>query len=349
MRILIFSDIHLHNWPYGSTLVDGMNSRLKAQADALNQIALASEEADHVVFCGDLFHTHGKIDAAVLKVAWEGFSRIAEQSNTYIDVLVGNHDTSDKSMKVHDLHWMKAFNFAASPGQGNIFRIIDRPIHNWKDAPTWEDNFSFLPYTEDKAVIEKFFSECGEVCFMHQGVSEVPMGSGFLIDEILTTDMIPSHVKHVFTGHYHQHNKVADNLTVVGSTMQHNWSDEGDPRGYVWYDTETGGIELRPLDAPMFETLHLNYTSARIDEHENVAGNFIRVTGHDTKNQEDIRKELTEAGALSVEFVQETVDVKRLGTPSTPDGFHLPSLVAEYEKQQEVDDERSKVGKEIMK
>ena len=239
MRVLIFSDMHLHNWAYGSTLVGGMNSRLKAQAAVLDQIAVASEEADHVVFCGDLFHTHGKIDAAVLKVAYEGFSRIAEASNTYIDVLVGNHDTADKSMATHALHWMNAFNYGASPGQGDIFRIIDRPLHN--SDTDYDDPYSFLPYTEDKAVIEKFFAECGEVCFMHQGVAKVPMGSGFLIDEILTQDMIPDHVKHVFTGHYHQHNRVSDKLTVVGSTVQHNWADEGDPRGWVWYDNETGG------------------------------------------------------------------------------------------------------------
>ena len=50
-----------------------------------------------------------------------------------------------------------------------------------------------------------------------------------------------------------------------------------------------------------------------------------------------------------MEFVADLVDVKRLQTPSTPDGFHLPPLVADYEKQQDVSEERSKVGKEIMK
>ena len=84
MRVLIFSDLHLHNWPYGSTLVDGMNSRLKAQADVLDVIADASVDADHVVFCGDLFHTHGKMDASVMRVAYEGFAKIAERGDTCI-------------------------------------------------------------------------------------------------------------------------------------------------------------------------------------------------------------------------------------------------------------------------
>ena len=216
MRVLIFSDLHLHNWPYGASLVDGMNSRLKAQADVLYAITDAAVDADRVVFCGDLFHCHGKLDAAVLEVAWQGFHRIARLGNCPIDLLVGNHDMADKSMRYHSLQWMRAFNYGTKDSH---FTVIDYPLHQ---SHNHDGPFSFLPYTEDKAVIEKFFAECGEVCFMHQGVAKVPMGSGFLIDEILTLDMIPDHVKHVFTGHYHQHNKVSDKLTIVGSTMQHN-------------------------------------------------------------------------------------------------------------------------------
>lgn len=345
MKVLIFSDIHLHNWSYGSTLVDGMNSRLKAQADVFNEIAEASEEADHVVFCGDLFHTHGKIDAAVLKVAWQGFSRIAEVSNTYIDVLVGNHDTADKSMNNHALHWMKAFNYGCNQ-HGDFLRVIDRPLHN--SDTDYEDPFSFLPYTEDKAVIEKFFAECGKVCFMHQGVARVPMGSGFLIDEILTKDMIPAHVDHVFTGHYHQHNRVNPQITVVGSTMQHNWSDEGDPRGWVMYDTETGGIELHPSDSPEFITWDASNSTSGFVPIFHSKNNFIRVINCNSHEQDLTRKMLTEAGARSVEFVSKIVEPVRLQR-SIAGGFHLPSLVAEYEKQQEVDKDRSKVGKELMK
>ncbi len=349
MKVLIFSDLHLHNWPYGSSLVDGMNSRLKAQADVLDVIANAAVHADHVVFCGDLFHTHGKLDAAVLEVAWRGFSRIAE-AGVPIDLLVGNHDMADKSMLHHSLHWMKAFNSGAKE---QIFRIIDSP---WHDGP-----FSFLPYTEDKAVIEKFFAEGNEVCFMHQGVAQVPMGSGFLIDEILTLDMIPDHVKHVFTGHYHQHNKVSDKLTIVGSTMQHNWSDAGDTRGYVWYDTETGEIELVDVGAPRFQTLNLGGRgSCDYIYHERGAdasdisyafrGNFVRVIDYNTQFTEDIREGLmTEAGARSVEFVPKVPGMTRLDLSGTKGSFHLPTLVEEYTKQQDIDDDRSKVGKELMK
>ena len=339
MRILVFSDLHLHNWPYGSTLLDGMNSRLLDGYNVMGQIAeyINDHPVDACVFGGDLFHTHGKIDSAVLKVAYEGLSRISQHLANPWDmyVLVGNHDTSDKSMKVHNLHWVEALGI----------NVVDKPYYDYE--------LSLLPYTEDKAVMQKFFKKAAEsvdtTCFMHQGISEVPMGSGFLINEIFTLDMIPDEIKHVYTGHYHEHTRVADNATIIGNTMPISWSDEGSTKGFLIVDTETGMIEQIETDAPRFVTYDMiNALRPERKRPVLIDGNFIRVTSYEDKFKDDIREELTEAGAGSVEFVAEKMDVKRLQTPSTGDEFHLPSLVADYIKEQDVSEERSKVGKEIM-
>lgn len=343
MKILVFSDLHLHNWPYGSTLVDGMNSRLLDGYKVMKQIAhyINDNPVDACVFGGDLFHTHGKIDSAVLKVAYNGLNMISQHLKQPHDmyVIVGNHDTSDKSMRVHNLHWVEALGV----------NVMDKPCHNtFNGLP---EELSFLPYTEDKQVMERFFQAAAEkggtTCFMHQGIAEVPMGSGFLINELFTLDMIPEGVKHVYTGHYHTHNKVSDKATVIGSTMQLNWSDEGDTKGFLIVDTETGEIKQIESDAPKFITVDMNDGSCGFARGMQVENNFIRVKNYDEKDKEEIR-EMFSGSTRSVEFVQEQVDAIRLGVPSTPDGFNLPALVADYEKDQEVSDERSAVGKEIM-
>ena len=349
MKILVFSDLHLHNWPYGSELVEGTNSRLLNGYSVMKQIATYINEhrVDACVFGGDLFHTHGKIDSAVLKYAFYGMERIVQHLARPADmyVLVGNHDTSDKSMKTHNLHWMEALGI----------NVVDTPWHNHFNGLPRE--LSFLPYTEDKKVIEEFFKKAAykenTTCFMHQGIAEVPMGSGFLIDEIFTLDMIPDGVKHVYTGHYHQYKHVSDKATIIGSTMQLNWSDEGHKKGFLIVDTDTdiGADRIKQIEsvAPRFVTRNMT-TALREGRQvqEDVEGNFIRVKNAHSGNHDDIRKEFTEAGARSVEFVADEMDAVRLQTPSTVDGFHLPSLVADYERDQEVSDERSKVGKEIM-
>jgi hypothetical protein len=79
-----------------------------------------------------------------------------------------------------------------------------------------------------------------------------------------------------------------------------------------------------------------------------VQGHFIRVVNHDHSKQEDIREELTGAGARSVEFVVKEKEVDRL-QPLSSDELHIPDIIKDYEEQQAVTPERSKVGEELRK
>jgi DNA repair exonuclease SbcCD nuclease subunit len=172
--------------------------------------------------------------------------------------------------------------------------------------------------------------------------------------------MIPEHVKHVYTGHYHQHNRLSNKATIIGSPMQLTRADAGDTRGFLVVDTGTGECKQIETDAPVFMTLDMDGRGScdyiypeRVGPdspyyHRPFRGNFVRVTNYNATYTEDIRKGLMEeAGARSVEFIPVVAEKKRL-EPLGKDGFHLPSLVTEYEKQQEVTPERSQVGKEIM-
>jgi DNA repair exonuclease SbcCD nuclease subunit len=351
MKILIFSDLHLHNHVYGASLVDGVNSRLLDGAHVLEQIAtyINDNPVDEVVFCGDLFHTHGKIDAGVLKVAYEGWEKIVKHHDkpAHIYALVGNHDTADKTMKTHAMHWMEALGI----------NVVDTPWHNgFNGLPR---KLSFLPYTEDVEVITQFFEDAikkndtsylgqtgGTVCFMHLGIDGVPMKSGFVPGSAFNTDMIPEGVQHVFSGHYHPHMKVTDKATVVGTPLQLNWADEGDRRGFLVYDTEKDEQWFHELEGPKFITIDWNKLIVPPDVL--VDNNFVRVTNYVGHHPDDIRDFLAGAGARSVEFVVKKEEVDRL-QPLGSDELHIPTIIEEYEKQREVSPERSKIGKELMK
>ena len=353
MRILIFSDLHLHNHVYGSSVVDydpwqykGINSRLLDGFKVFLQICkyLEHNPVDEIVFCGDLFHTHGKIDAGALKVAYEGWETLMQyhKKREHAYVIVGNHDTADKSMNVHALHWLDALGVC----------VIEKPCHNmFNGLPR---KLSFLPYTEDAEVIKRFFKEAEKkgsnpVCFMHAGIDGVPMKSGFVPGSAFNTNMIPDGVQHVFSGHYHPHMKVTDKATVVGSPLQINWADEGDTRGFIVYDTDTGEQEFHPIDGPKFVTINFEGTGWLGEpQPSDIAGNFIRVVNHDHSKQEEIREEFTGVGARSVEFVVKLEQVDRL-QPVSSDGLYIPDLVEEYEEQRQVTPECHKIGEELMK
>ena len=176
----------------------------------------------------------------------------------------------------------------------------------------------------------------------------MPMGSGFLINEILTLDMIPNHVKNVYLGHYHSH-KRHGKATIIGTPLQLNWSDAGDTKGFLIIDTDTGECEQIETDAPRFITLNLKGRGSCDYSFDNFSNNnFIRVRNYNSEYAEDIRKGLMEAGARSVEFVSKPTSARDPKYPRVANGFHLPTLVKEYEESQGVTPERSKIGKEIM-
>ncbi len=370
MKILIFSDMHLHNHVYGSSIVDydswqykGMNSRLLDGFKVFEQIAtyINDNPIDEVVFCGDLFHTHGKLDAGVLKVAFEGWQMLMQHHDKpgHAYAIVGNHDTADKTMNTHALHWLDALGVC----------VIDRPCHNeFNGLPR---KLSFLPYTEDVKVIEKFFEDAvkkndaayagqagGTVCFMHAGIDGVPMKSGFVPGSAFNTGMIPDGVQHVFSGHYHPYMRVTDNATVIGSPLQLNWADEGDRRGFIVYDTDTDEQEFHVIDAPKFITIDMDDDSCGWARGQQIHNNFIRVKNYNEADLEDIRETFMNftgvsltcwgGSARSVEFVVKLKEADRL-QPLSSDELHIPDIIKEYEEQHEVTPERSRVGEELRK
>jgi DNA repair exonuclease SbcCD nuclease subunit len=307
---------------------------------------------DEVVFCGDLFHTHGKIDAAVLKVAHEGMWRLAQHHAKpfHMYAIVGNHDTADKTMNTHTMHWLETVGW----------NVVDVPYSNrFNGLPC---KLSLLPYTEDVEVIKQFFKDAadkadgaiykghegGTVCFMHAGVDGVPMKSGFVPGSAFNTDMVPEEgIQHVFTGHYHPHNRVKGNITVVGTPLQLNWADEGDGRGFLVYDTDIDKLEFHSIAAPKFVTVDMSDDACGFGRGMQVQGNFIRVINYDEGDKEELR-EMFAGSARSVEFVVKAEEVDRL-LPLSTDELHIPDIIKEYEEQQAVSPERSKVGEELRK
>lgn len=280
-KVLVFSDLHLNNWSYGSRLINGYNSRLLAQRNVLTQIAARCKKDNigTVVFNGDLFHKKGTIDPSVLKVAYEGFSEIAEAVDEMF-ILVGNHDTNRRDMAVHSLHWMNSLTGT---------KVIDKPYEAWCGY--------MLPFTDNEETLKEWMATVGSsgvhYVFMHQGVQNVKVGSDFVVpDEIFSEEMLPSSVRRAFTGHYHTHAHMP-RITVVGSPMQHDWSDSGIAKGCLAFDTRSGEVEWHPLRAPKF---------VKYSKGDQVEGNFIRVPGTYKGDKDALRDALIKSGAESVDF-----------------------------------------------
>jgi DNA repair exonuclease SbcCD nuclease subunit len=339
MKILIFSDLHLHNWAYGATYKDGANSRLKAQVSVVRQIDdwCMQYRIDEIFFLGDLFHTHGKIDASVLSEAYTVFRRLSR--NSHVTVLVGNHDMADRSGRVNSVQWLDGLN--------NI-SVMSEPGATYSTGGT---NFVFCPYTEDRDTLIGALSNAPKdsIAMLHQGVHGVPMDNNWIVpNEILSSIIIPDKVKHVFTGHYHSYNRVINKLTIVGAPIQHTWADFGVERGWVVYDTDTGEQEFVKSDAPEFRIFDCNSVSIVESDNPNLLklkGNYVRIRNYMGDKQE-LRTTLKDIGAASVEFCLPGVNYDEV-LDIEPKDFTLEPLIKAFEDSRKVDGPTKEVGKRI--
>lgn len=284
MKRMIFSDVHLHPWKYGSTtLENGYNSRLWAQKEALSLVlqACIDEEIQYAYFGGDLFHTPGVIPTQALAVAQEFMVSMAAHNIT-LRMLVGNHDMGNRTGTIHALG-----ENAVSPG-------------TWQ---TWNDGGILvhgLGYTDSEDTLRRFLDYAavhGGILLMHQGVAGVPLSSGYILDEKLSHDLIPDSCV-AFTGHYHIHSPVSERLTVIGNLTALNWNDLDQSKGYIIYDDETGEMKQHSALAPEF--MSIKKTSMSVSE---VRGNFVRfIDPVLTEDVEKIRNNFLELGVLTVEF-----------------------------------------------
>lgn len=337
-KVLIFSDLHLHNWPYGSTVENGRNSRLQVQADFLDYIAnfVSNMEIDMVVFCGDLVHTHGRLDIDVLNVAISGLKKIANRTHCY--ALIGNHDIKNANLDLGELFVATGWTPVA---RNNGVNAVTYANKKKKIA-----SMGFVSYMEDKKAMKEILTNgpTPDFMFLHNGVQGVPVGSGFEIpDETINPEDMRKNKTLTFTGHYHRHQKVNDNLVVVGSPMQHTWGDSGDERGFILLDTDSGRWKFKPYDyAPKFVEV-----KAGTETKEIVNNNYIRVILKKTMDDLDnYRKDLYKLGAKSVEFRVLTRDkpIQNFNVASTD---ILQDVISKYEEESKASKETIEIGRQI--
>lgn len=288
MKRIFISDIHLHTWSYGATVAsNGMNTRLLAQAKALNEVERYAIEnnIDYIYHGGDMFHTPGSVPTQALYV-FNNFVRELSLNKINFRGIVGNHDQATKDGYIN-----------------SVFPYATQQIENWydRDLPV-----SMMGYTQDEDAIKQLLSlaaDEGGLILMHQGVKNVPLASGYVVDECLTPAMIPANCM-AFTGHYHFHKRVTSNLTVIGNLTALNWNDIDQEKGFLVWDDETNEIEFISSKAPRF----ISFSEGQ--ELGLVENCFVRYTDEiKVTHIAEIRETLINNGAITVEFPNKSAAV----------------------------------------
>jgi DNA repair exonuclease SbcCD nuclease subunit len=335
VKRIIFSDLHLNTWSYGATVTgDGFNSRLYAQCQALIEMATYAEENDirYVYFCGDLFHTPGKVPTQALQLAHEAFS-LMKSKGLHLRFLVGNHDVENRTGTIHALKWLDQFGHVVEGDAPAQWVDAGLPIHA-------------LGYTEDAEKITRTLATAGNdsMVLLHQGVDGHALGSGYVLNDVLTPEMIGPNIRHCFTGHYHRNDYVTKNLTIVGAMTPLTWSDLNESKGFLVWDDETNKVTQCASEIPpKFTTVQAEDLAAA--SCTDLSNCFVRVMGRPKDTIEEVRELLTSCGALKVEFHMNEADANKASVRQAFKTFDIQLGVKQAEK--EVKPARKVVGEQL--
>jgi len=327
---VVFSDLHLHEWTYGASYTEsGFNSRLEAMKKSLLEMCDYCQENNiiDILFCGDFFHTQSTLSVQAIQAAFQFFEKTRELGLN-LHLLVGNHDVSDKKQAIHSLHMFKPYAHVIE--EEEVFQM-----GRWTVAA--------LPFCEDEKKIKHFLNVIApeaHFAIMHQGVKNVPMASGVILNEILSENMIPESLVHCFVGHYHHHRKVNPHFTVVGSFTHQTWSDANSVRGFLHYKVDTNIVKLIETSAPKF----FAFDYPNIDETK-IRGNMIRVLNCPLEKIEDLQEMFRRQGALVVDFQSTETKESKEKRIENYYSLNLNSLISQFEKN--LDEDRKKIGRAL--
>lgn len=249
MRILVFSDWHIHHTHRFSHITqDGYSIRELEHLECANTIERICKEQniDRIVFGGDAWAPTGdSMSGQSLCCLLEFFDRLSKICP--VDVVVGNHDQI-----THQYHKLMPLKYM------NNITVYDQP--------TMIGNFIYVPYSDIDDTITGFLetiknkNEC--IVFSHVEISNIDLGNGIFSKKGIDLNLLKQ-FKKVFQGHYHSGGKYGKDIYIVGSTQRMSFKDPGLARkNIIIYDTETDTVTRESFESPNW----LTFTDENIDD-----------------------------------------------------------------------------------
>ena len=288
MRIVLASDLHVHNWPDFSRSEGGLPSRLANCVNVLEDIRLycGTHAIGVVVLGGDIFHKRGVVFTQPYNLVVAVLARMKEDGITVLAV-DGNHDHANKTGTIHTLQALEAAGLVA------CVSVKDGWI-NWS-LETDDDALvvSGFSYCDSRQVFEQRLEESAadykrhykgtqRIGVFHHGFTGARVGTAleYVVKEDVDPGILDGHAfAYIFSGHYHARQTIGglSHATYIGSPLEHVRGEDGQDKGFLVYDTSTCAFDLVKLDRPRFVKLTQTMLDT-VDPFEwPVSGNYVDV------------------------------------------------------------------------
>jgi DNA repair exonuclease SbcCD nuclease subunit len=356
MKLLIFSDIHIH--PHKKSV-----ERLEDCINALDWVfkTACSKNIKDIVFLGDLFHDRQKIDVLTYQKTFEVLEKYLLNNKINLYLLLGNHDLW------HNQKWDVSSVNPLRNLPGVV--VINEPTVR---AISEDCLFGFLPYThdpiEDLKKIEKYWEQ---ECLKRKIDPPKIMGAHIAVDGAVWNvkyntraevsiehdgDMVKvgpnifNEWNKVFLGHYHAEQKLSDVVEYVGSPLQLSFGEAFQDKHIIIYDIEKNSCEYVTND---FSPKHYIVGEDELENYE-LEGNFVRLEVKDitSTSMAEIRKNLVENKKVaSMEITQNVIKEQHVITDAKSILHNEEDMIEKYIEQVSLDLNKDKlvtIGKKII-
>lgn len=300
MRITITADIHVGVPTKGDDIIWALKKirQYNAEQGIINWLIL-----------GDLMHDREFICVRDLCMLTAFLEETHAKYGQRLYAFPGNHDMYLKnswdinSLKPLSKHIRGLSNVSKIEFDGRRFWVL--PFIHYESE-----------YMRVLGSIEKRYKP-GDVLLTHVGVKNALLNTCFLLKSWSVVDFTQCPFDKIFTGHFHSHQQVGDNVWYPGSPIPFKF-DEGDvDHGFIVYDTDTHTHEFvsiwygeKDSSAPP-QYLTLDKASLDSIPAAEIAGNIIRVAldrGYTHNERLEIKEKLEQLGARDVRWLQSASD-----------------------------------------
>lgn len=294
MKITIAADIHV-----------GVPGKLDDIMWAMRKMRQynADNNITYWIILGDLLHNRESIDSKDLNILVNFLIETDEEFKQKIITFPGNHD----------MYLKNSWDITSLKPLSRYLTVIN-DITNFKIENSRFWVIPFIHYEKDYMdALDKVSKEHkkDDVLLTHIGVNSAILNTCFLLKSWSVVHFGDCPFDRIYTGHFHTHQKVGDNLWYPGSPIPFRF-DEGDvDHGFFVYDLDSRSHEFISIwdgsaDDDNKPPQYLNIDNIDNIQNSDVKGNIIRIALDQeyTHNQlTEMRNELIDKGARDVKWM----------------------------------------------
>lgn len=264
MKVIILGDTHMGA---RSGDLDFVNYFNKFYSEFLYPY-MKEHNIKNVVQLGDYFDNQTNLGL----VAWEASKPVwveeFRKNGFFMHVLVGNHDIPYRNtLRVNSPELILS-------EYTDSFKVISEPT-----TITFDDGYSFdvVPWIckeNEESVLAFIKKQQSPVLLGHFAIEGFPMYKGGTVDRHGLSMKIFDQYPFVFSGHYHTRSS-SGNIEYTGVPYEMTWSDYGDPKGFVVFDTENQTTEFVENPYTMFEKIQ--YSEDLDTKTLDITGKIVKV------------------------------------------------------------------------